>query len=219
MRYLIVTIIFCIHAIASNANGKVIEVTKNPDINYVTVTLPQGIQFPVPKAWQNMTPLRGMIEDYLNKQFDQNYDTVGRLGFAAKGFDEKGNIIGQVTLSFLKNETFGQKAFSQASDEAFEQLAKQVERLNRKGAKLAGAEYLIYKPHRVIINGDFYHQIISYRRQTDQNGKIQEFVVVNLRYYDFENSYSLFVSYPASIYEVMEKKAGKIYKDLKNIKF
>ena len=202
--------------VAANSETKSVKITKNYDNDYVTVSLPQGIQFPVPKTWQNMTPLKGILNDQLNKVFDQNYDVADRLGFVAKGFDKKGNMIGQVSLTFLKNETFGQEAFSQASDKDFEQLAKQIERLNRKGAKLAGAEYLDYKTDRLKINGHHYHRIVSERRNQNHKGELERFFVLNLRYYDFENSYSFFISFPISLYSEMKVVAKKINAEIYN---
>ena len=202
-----------------HSGTKFIKVTKNPDINYVTVTLPQGIQFPVPKTWQNMLPFKGAIEDYLDTK-DLFHNNV-ELGFAVKGYDETGQFIGQITLSFLKNLSFfGPEDFVALSEEEFEALAAVTENNQRKQVDKLGGKIVSYDASRRIFNGGSYHFVISRRLENLYNSNEERDIVsINVRYYNFKNSYSVFISAPFSRKDILFPIIGKFVAELKNDMF
>ena len=213
MRYLIVTLILCLIAVSSNADEKVIKITKNSDINYVTVTVPQGIQFPVPKSWQNITPQFVDVADFLK----ENMLLGGTPSFAARGFDDSQKPIGKITLTFLDNIKIGQKLFSQLIDNDLNILDQQLYKANKAVIKQLGGQIFQYNSLRAKINGKFYHVITSTRQNPpDLNGERQDVFVINLRYYDFENSFSLFISSPAAASYELLPILGKIYSELES---
>ena len=193
-----------------------IKTSENSDKDYVTITLPQGIQFPVPKNWQNMMGSKGIIEDFVNNKLYQHSDKKADLFFAAKGFDANGDVIGQITLSFNSFPSSEQK-LSQLEDNDFAFIDNQVRSLRKGKIKQAGGHLLADTGFRAKIKDKFYHVIFSTRaNQTERDAGLKFVNDINLRYYDSENPFSIFISHPTKALHEIIPILEKFYSEFEN---